>query len=47
MHECLDCGMACDCDGEDTWLDDFADLNCVHECEEEGEDDFDDNDYDE
>jgi hypothetical protein len=28
MHECPDCGMACDCDGEDTWID--APDECEH-----------------
>jgi hypothetical protein len=32
MHECPECGQACDCDLEDVWTD-FND-NCVHpECE--------------
>lgn len=34
MHACPDCGMACDCDGEDTWMDGNA-LECIHECDEE------------
>lgn len=38
MHECPNCGMACDCDGEDTWLE--APDNCSCECEE-----FDDEGY--
>lgn len=31
MHECPECGSACVCDGEDTWLD--APFNCTHECD--------------
>lgn len=27
MHECWNCGQACDCDGEDTWN------SCPDECE--------------
>ena len=44
MHECPDCGQACDCDGEDTWNDyDSPDAkNCTHDCEEYEEDDLDD-----
>lgn len=37
MHECENCGQACDCDGEDTWLETPDD--CSHDCE-----DFDDED---
>lgn len=42
MHECPECGQACDCDGEDTWNDIGSSdwLNCSHECE------FDDDDFD-
>lgn len=32
MHECWNCGQACDCDGEDTWWDNYEDCEC--ECEE-------------
>lgn len=32
MHECPDCGMACDCDGEDTWLEG---ADCAHLCDED------------
>lgn len=42
MHECPDCGQACDCDQEDTWNDAAAD-DCEHWCEGQdvdGEDDF-------
>lgn len=44
MHECPDCGQACDCDGEDTWYDfDSPEaMCCEHECEE-----FDDDEYEE
>lgn len=34
MHSCPDCGMACDCDGEDIWMDSNA-LGCVHDCDED------------
>lgn len=36
MHECPECGMACDCDGEDLW-NDAAAKNCTHECEDDEE----------
>jgi len=36
MHECPECGQACDCDGEDTWFDNYT--NCEHECDEWEED---------
>ena len=41
MHECPECGQACDCDGEDTWNDIGSSdwLNCSHECEEYSEED--------
>ena len=39
MHECPECGQACDCDGEDTWFDYYFDIDCNHECEYY-EDDF-------
>lgn len=38
MHECPQCGQACDCDGEDVWHDYPYNLNCTHECEDEDED---------
>jgi hypothetical protein len=28
MHECPDCGSACDCDGEDTWWEDYPYCIC-------------------
>lgn len=43
MHECPECGMACDCDGEDVWND--APPDCNHECDiqyDEGDDDMSD-----
>lgn len=33
MHECPECGQACDCDGEDTWISFPYNLGCTHECE--------------
>lgn len=44
MHECPVCGQACDCDGEDTWLD--APLDCDHDCDECDEVGFDDEFFD-
>jgi len=38
MHDCPFCFQACDCDGEDTWLE--APDDCSHECEEEELDDW-------
>lgn len=34
MHECPGCGMACDCDGEDTWFDWPFNSHCTCQCEE-------------
>ena len=31
MHECPECGQACDCDMEDTWIESPDD--CSHDCE--------------
>lgn len=28
MHECPNCGQACDCDGDDVWRDPPADCQC-------------------
>ena len=28
MHDCPECGMACDCDGEDTWFENYSACNC-------------------
>jgi hypothetical protein len=33
MHECRQCLMVCDCDGDDTWLN--PPRNCRHECDDE------------
>jgi hypothetical protein len=40
MHECPECGQACDCDGEDTWNNIGSSdwLNCEHECEDMDDD---------
>ena len=38
MHECPDCGQTCDCDGEDLWHDWPFNLDCTHECEDEDDD---------
>lgn len=32
MHECPECGQACDCDNEDTWFD--SPVDCLHDCED-------------
>lgn len=46
MHECPECGQACDCDGEDTWFDWPHNANCRHpfegECEGDDYDDYED-----
>lgn len=44
MHDCPDCGMACDCDGEDTWHDwDSQEVSeCCCDCFDDGEDYYDD-----
>lgn len=48
MHECPECGQACDCDGEDTWIGYPYNLDCTHDCEDEWREDYDnfDDDYD-
>jgi len=43
MHDCLDCGMACDCDCDDTWFDEAPD-DCSHQCDDEDFDDWSDDD---
>lgn len=45
MHECPNCGQACDCDDEDLWheFDEPEVEECCHECEEfDDEEDYDD-----
>lgn len=37
-HSCPLCDQACYCDGEDVWNECAAE-ECIHECEEEPEDD--------
>jgi len=32
MHSCPWCGQACDCDGEDTWIDWPCNLDCRCGC---------------
>jgi hypothetical protein len=40
MHECPECGQACDCDQDDVWMDDLQTmLHCSHECEQFDDDD--------
>ena len=41
MHECPECGQACDCDGEDTWFDFPYNLDCTHDCEPDSDEDMD------
>lgn len=43
MHECPECGYACDCDLEDTWHD-TAPEDCECECYLNTDDDNDDDD---
>lgn len=43
MHECPNCGMACDCDVDDLWNGDFEGV-CHCDCEDE--DDIEDIDGD-
>lgn len=40
-HECPDCGQACYCDGDDTWMDSGSEA-CEHGCEEGVDYDVDD-----
>lgn len=43
MHECPDCGQACCCDGEDTWLESNSgscECDCWNDKLESGDDDF-------
>jgi len=37
MHDCPECGEACDCDCEDTWWDEVED--CDHQCTPEPDND--------
>lgn len=30
MHECPECMQACDCDGDDTWMDAPDNCSCDH-----------------
>jgi hypothetical protein len=41
MHECPKCGEICDCYGEDTWYSWPENLDCVHACEPDYEDEHD------
>jgi len=42
MHECPFCSQACDCDGEDTWLNppDHCQCDCEDDVDEENEDEW-------
>ena len=45
MHECPECGKTCDCDGEDTWRDDYYECECgCWRDEDDDEDEFYDED---
>jgi hypothetical protein len=39
MHECPDCGMVCDCIGDDTW-NDAESWQCEHVCDEYYDDEY-------
>lgn len=40
-HECPDCGQACYCDGDDTWMDLWATGgDCCHTCPEDENGDY-------
>lgn len=43
MHECPNCGQACDCMGDDTWNDSESAF-CECECESLDEDEYYDSD---
>jgi hypothetical protein len=40
MHECPECGQACDCDGEDTWFENVTDCACTCWIDDMDEDEF-------
>jgi hypothetical protein len=40
MHDCPNCGQACDCDGEDTWLNAPPDCTCCDGMDYEDDDDY-------
>lgn len=46
MHSCPWCYMACDCDGDDTWIDWPFNLDCTHCPDGEPVDDDKEHDYD-
>lgn len=51
MHECHECGQACDCDGEDLWSNRTPRYHshkrmCGEDCEGDDDDDDDDGFYD-
>lgn len=38
-HDCPACGMACYCDGDDTWMESAWTLaHCMHDCDPEDDD---------
>lgn len=41
MHDCPDCGQACDCDGEDTYFgwDSEQAMDCMCDCDPDGNND--------
>lgn len=38
MHECPNCGQACDCDNDDLWHDWPFTNDCIHRCDDEEDD---------
>jgi hypothetical protein len=44
MHECPNCGQACDCIGDDLWNDLEAE-HCQCDCENEYDDEWDDDGF--
>jgi hypothetical protein len=44
MHECPECGQACDCDGDDLWQDAPAMCRCACDDLDAADDDDDDDD---
>lgn len=46
MHECYECGQACCCDSEDTWLDCPSDCECARRDQTDADEPHDDEPYD-
>ena len=47
MHDCPQCGQACDCDGDDTYCmsNEWVWENCEHDCGPEDDDDLSESEY--